>query len=117
MLNKTSLIILYLLEIIIHITISLKSTDICIQKHKECKGFYVKQENYQTKCNFIKCNVKLSHECGLDLCTNTAKECHEYISMNSYIQNLTDTTKNTNNRTYIEIEKLKYHKRPDLDRS
>jgi len=66
MLNKNVLIILFL---ILHLTNSLKTSDLCIlNEQHECKGSNDLKKNYQTKCNKIKCHGTLSYECGLNFC-------------------------------------------------
>ena len=51
-----SLIILSLIQNLI--IFYLKSTDFCLQKQQQCKGFYDKHENYHMKCDdeSIKCH-------------------------------------------------------------
>ena len=50
------LIILSLIQNLI--IFCLKSTDFCLQKQQQCKGFYDKHENYHIKCESIKCHDK-----------------------------------------------------------
>jgi hypothetical protein len=85
MFNKKSLIVLFLT---LHLTNGLKSTDFCIQKQNECKGFYDKHENYFIKCNPIKCHGKLSFDCGSNVCSKDKTECYEYSQLNLYMKML-----------------------------
>jgi len=81
MFNKSNLIILFLT---VNLAISLKSTDFCIIKQQECKGFYDYHQNYQIKCELIKCHGKTSYDCGLHLCSRNKSECNEYKYMKFY---------------------------------
>ncbi len=79
--------ILIFLSLIIHLTSGLKSTDFCILKQKECRGYYDKQqqENYKIKCTPIKCHGKLAYECESNsICSVNKIECDEYRQMDSY---------------------------------
>ncbi len=67
MFNKKSFIILCLT---LHLTIGLKSSDFCSLKQQECKGFYDKQQNYEIKCNPIKCHGKFNYDCESNTCSN-----------------------------------------------
>ncbi len=104
MFKKISLIFLFLT--LINLTKCLKSNDVCFQNQKECKGFYDKQENYQLKCEPIRCSQKLSFQCGLGVCTKNITECNEYNKLNLYIQNLV-TTKTNISDTSNEVKHLK----------
>jgi len=81
MFNKKILIILFLT---IHLAISLKSTDFCIVKQQECKGFYNYKQNYQIECKLIKCHGKISYDCGSHLCSKNKADCNEYKNMKYY---------------------------------
>jgi hypothetical protein len=82
MLNKNVLIILFL---ILHLTNSLKTSDLCIlNEQHECKGSNDLKKNYQTKCNKIKCHGTLSYECGLNFCSKSVTECSDYNHMKLY---------------------------------
>ena len=80
MFNKKSLIILCLT---LHLTIGLKSSDFCSLKQQECKGFYDKQQNYEIKCNPIKCYGEFNYDCGLNTCSNNLDECSKFKIMNT----------------------------------
>jgi hypothetical protein len=77
MLKKSTLIIFILA---LHLIFGLKSTDYCIRKQKECKGYYDKQQNYHTKCKPVKCNGKFNIECGgeSNICTSNKIKCTKY---------------------------------------
>jgi hypothetical protein len=82
MFNTKSLIIL---SLSLHLTICLKTTDLCFLKQQDCKGFYDEQQNYQTKCKPIKCHDNLTYECKSKLCTRNKLECNEYNHLQSYM--------------------------------
>ncbi len=65
---------------------SLKSTDFCILKQQQCKGYYDKQQNYQTKCNPIRCHGTFSFECGFNICSDKLIECNKYNQYYSYMK-------------------------------
>ena len=80
MLNKKILVILMLK---LHLTIfCLKSTEFCIRKQQECKGFYDRTQNYQIKCNKVKCHGTFKHECESNICSNNVTVCEDYYKMN-----------------------------------
>ena len=82
-------IIFFLLLFTLHLTLSLKSTDFCIPKQKECKGYYDKQQNYQINCESIKCknNNKFKYECKANhICSNNITECNNYNRMYSFMK-------------------------------
>lgn len=89
MFNKISLIFLFL---ILHlaITIGLKSSNYCMLKQKKCIGFYDSKQNYQIKCDSIKCDGIFNYECGLNICSNKKSECNVYMASNVYIKKLTN---------------------------
>ena len=60
--------IIFLFLFTLHLTLGLKSTDFCILKQKECKGYYDKYQNYQINCESMKCqnnNKLFKYECGI----------------------------------------------------
>jgi hypothetical protein len=88
MLNKKILVILFSA---LHLVISLKSSDYCFLKQKECKGYYDENKIYKKKCNLINCQNRLNYECESryftqKLCTKTKIVCDEYIKLNKYMK-------------------------------
>jgi len=108
--------ILIFLSLIIRLTSGLKSTDFCILKQKECKGYYDKQqqENYQIKCNPIKCNGKLSYECESNarICSLDKKECTDYYNFKFFSIHLKLTTKIQSFNKEIKYCQKKIYKLP-----
>jgi hypothetical protein len=83
MFNKYILLILFL---IIKISQSLKSTDLCFMKQKKCTGNYDKIKNeYSTNCEKIKCYGKYKHECMKDKCSISKVSCDNYMNFNIYL--------------------------------
>jgi hypothetical protein len=83
MLNKK---ILFLLYLSLKLTICLKSTDFCILKQQECKGFYDNQHKYHIKCESIKCHGTFNNDCGLKICSRNKFECNEYNHLRVYLK-------------------------------
>ena len=85
MFNNKILIILLLK---LHLTISLKSTHLCMIKQQACKGFYDENKNYEIKCEPIKCHGAFNFTCGLNICSNKKSECDEINKFGSYLKYL-----------------------------
>ena len=86
MFKKILLIILFLT---LNLTFSLKSSDFCILKQQECKGFYDEKKSYQIKCDLIKCHGHLAYDCETSeskICSKNKFECHEYNNVDSYMK-------------------------------
>jgi hypothetical protein len=83
MFSKKSIIFLFLA---LHLAIGLKSIDFCTSKQQECKGIYDKNQNYQIKCEPIKCHEPFSYKCGFNICTSNKTKCEEYTKMNVYMK-------------------------------
>ena len=81
MLNKTILVIL-LLKLHLTIIICLKSTEFCVRKQQECKGFYDRTQNYEINCNKVKCHGTFKHECESNICSNNITACEDYSKLN-----------------------------------
>jgi hypothetical protein len=80
MLNKKFIVILLLK---LHLTIfCLKPTEFCILRQQECKGFYDRSQNYQIKCNKVKCHGTFKHACESNICSNNVTVCEDYSKMN-----------------------------------
>jgi hypothetical protein len=92
MLQKSTVIVFMLA---LHLIYGLKSTDYCIQKQKECKGYYDNQQNYHTKCKPVKCNGKFSIQCGdkSNICTNQKIKCTKYDNALSFFFNIINEIK------------------------
>jgi hypothetical protein len=101
MFNKNTLTLLFLT---FNLTKSLKSIDLCILKQKECKGFYNKQENYEIKCDLIKCYGKLNYRCGTNICSKSIIECNEYNKMTLYNKIILESKTND---TFMAMKYLK----------
>jgi hypothetical protein len=108
MFNNKILIILLLK---LHLTISLKSTHLCMIKQQECKGFYDENKNYEIKCEPIKCHGAFNFTCGLNICSNKKSECDEinkfgsnlkYLQQAQYIYQSTET-KYLNEKESIDL--------------
>ncbi len=109
MLNKKSLIILFLL---FNLTVSIKTNNFCFNKQKQCKGYYNREQNYQIKCELIKCHGTFKYDCGSsNVCSNNMTECSEYIKMNSFYDVL-NTIRTVDpiifNKNLNQINKIKY---------
>ena len=76
--NKKSVVILLL---VLHSTLSLKQTDLCVLKQQVCKAHYDEQQYYQTKCNLIKCHGTFNFKCNSNICTRNKVKCTEYNHM------------------------------------
>jgi hypothetical protein len=83
MFNKKSVIILC---VILHLAISLKSSNFCFIKQQVCKGFYNEYEMYQTKCEKMNCHGKFNYDCGFHVCSNNMTDCNSYKQFDSYIK-------------------------------
>ena len=101
MFNKNTLILLLLT---FNLAKSLKSIDLCILKQKECKGFYNEQENYEIKCDLIKCYGKLNYRCGSNICSKSIIECNEYNKMTLYNKIILESKTND---TFMAMKYLK----------
>ena len=103
MLQKSTVIVFMLA---LHLIYGLKSTDYCIQKQKECKGYYDNQQNYHTKCKPVKCNGKFSIQCGdkSNICTNQKIKCTKYDNALSLFFKIIDQ-KRTNDQYLTEKKK------------
>jgi hypothetical protein len=101
MFNKNTLILLLLT---FNLAKSLKSIDLCILKQKECKGFYNEQENYDIKCDLIKCYGKLNYRCGSNICSKSIIECNEYNKMTLYNKIILESKTND---TFMAMKYLK----------
>jgi hypothetical protein len=90
MFYKISFIIILFLTI--HQTACLKTTDFCLLKQEnqeqECKGFYDRFQNYQTKCEKIQCHGTFNFQCGNNICSNTSAECSEYDKMYFHLKKI-----------------------------
>ena len=85
MFNKKCLILILLAQL--NFTFSLKSTDFCTIKQKECKGYNDESQNYQIKCNPIKCYGTFKHKCGeSNICSKNLAYCDEYNQLDSHIK-------------------------------
>lgn len=109
MLNKKSLIILFLL---FNLTVSIKTNNFCFNKQKQCKGYYNREQNYQIKCELIKCHGTFKYDCGSsNACSNNMTECSEYIKMNTFYDVL-NTIRTVDpiifNKNLNQINKIKY---------
>jgi len=114
------MISLFLFFSLIHLSIGLKPTDLCIIR-QECKGFFNKEQNYEIKCESKKCNRTLfSYACGLNVCSKSKHECNEYIQLNLFMKislqkHLTNSLLNPasiylqeRNKFKVFIEQIKY---------
>jgi hypothetical protein len=81
MFNKKSFIILLL---VLHITISLKSSEFCVIKQKVCKGFYDRLQKYQIECSIKECYGKFNISCGKNICSSNLNKCDEINKINLY---------------------------------
>jgi len=108
MLNKTILVIL-LLKLHLTIIICLKSTEFCVRKQQECKGFYDRTQNYEIKCNKVKCHGTFKHECESNICSNNITACEDYSKMNIK-ENIIRMNNFYESRQILDLEKIKYFK-------
>jgi hypothetical protein len=72
------IIIIMLFLLIIDLTIGLKSTDFCVLKQQEYKGFYDEKLNYQIKNESINCHGSFSYNCGANICSINEIQCTKY---------------------------------------
>ena len=98
MLNKKSLIIL---SLTFHFSIGIKSTDFCVLKQKECKGYYNENQIYKIECNSIKCHGAFRYDCVSNICTNKVTECSKYKKMNTYF-NILNTIRSIDTILYAK---------------
>ena len=66
--------------LLIKTILSLKSTDLCHNVEQECKGNYDSNQNYQIKCQNVKCFGKNGHQCGVTKCAVNKKQCDDYTN-------------------------------------
>ena len=78
--------VLILLFLIFNLTFALKSSNFCVPKQQECKGYYDDNQNYKIKCNTIKCNGLYQTKCGLNMCSQNRNDCKEFKRLNTYIK-------------------------------
>lgn len=71
-----------------HLSMSLKSNDLCSLVQEECKGSYDSSQKYEIKCQLADCNGKYPYKCGQDKCSIDQKSCDSYLyftlASNSY---------------------------------
>ena len=79
--------IIILLFLTVHLTLSLKPTEFCIIKQKECKGYHDKNQIYNTNCSLIKCHGKLKYECvSNNLCSKNKIGCQHFVEFDAYLK-------------------------------
>ncbi len=66
MFDKKSIIFLFLA---LNLVFGLKSIDFCTSKQQECN------QNYQIKCEPIKCHEPFSFNCGFNICARNKTKC------------------------------------------
>ena len=72
------MISLFLFFSLIHLSVGLKPTDLCIIR-QECKGFYDNQHKYQIKCESIKCHGTFNNDCGFNICSRSKNKCTDLL--------------------------------------
>jgi hypothetical protein len=105
---KNKILILILLTL--HLAISLKTNNFCMIKQQVCNGFYDENQNYEIKCDSIKCHGSFNYTCGFNICSNKKSGCNEINKLNSDLKFMLktkyiDLLANPNN--LIEIKKIK----------
>ena len=117
--KKNMIVILFF---ILHLTLSLKSTDFCIAKQEACKGFYDKNHKYQIKCELIKCHSEFNsrnYDCGSNVCSKNKLTCNGYKNALSKLMKIINLILKTNpkfaakylkekNKTQIINKHVKY---------
>lgn len=88
--------VIVILFFILHLTLSLKSTDFCIAKQEACKGFYDKNHKYQIKCELIKCHSEFNYDCGSNVCSKNKLTCNGYKNALSKFMKIINLIQNTN---------------------
>ncbi len=78
--------IISLIFLTLNLVLSLKVTDFCVRKQKECRGFYDKNQKHHNKCVTTKCHGQLRYECKSNICSKSKHECKNYIDLDSYIK-------------------------------
>lgn len=78
---------------------SIKSTDICYIKKRECI------ENYNSKCDNI-CNGKYNYKCGTEICSINKLKCQEHQILLRLIKLFNETN---NFKSEIEVFKSFTH--------
>ena len=81
---------LFIFFLIINATISLKPSDLCLNKEKECKGDYDKYNAYNIKCNQVKCNGLYKYSCLNGYCTIDMRSCLRLMNIHLIISVMND---------------------------
>jgi len=74
---------IFILAMIIGITISLRTNEICKNnKQEECTGSYNSFHEYKLNCKQLKCQGSHPFHCNEVYCTNNAKSCIDFYTSN-----------------------------------
>ncbi len=80
--------------------LSMKQSDFCLNKNKQCKGFNSFMENrYSVKCEQLNCQGDYSYECENDFCSSSQKTCKKFFQLNKLKESL---------QTYLAAAASKY---------
>jgi hypothetical protein len=94
--------IIFLINFLIRISVTLKQNEICKNIQQECKGKYNLFNTYIIDCNQVKCHGNHPFKCNHIYCTKNAKSCIDFYNLNRPSASMLKLPQRTNKHSMYE---------------